>query len=57
MTDSEPFRPVIVNEVLAALDTEFEALYEGIGRRSVAPERLLRALLLQAITLCVPSVS
>src|SRR3954465_11257067 len=36
------------NEVLAALDTEFEALYEGIGRRSVAPERLLRASLLQA---------
>ena len=26
----------------------FEALYEGIGRQSVAPERLLRASLLQA---------
>jgi transposase len=38
----------IVNEVLTALDTEFEALYEGIGRQSVAPERLLRASLLQA---------
>src|SRR6185295_17071606 len=38
----------IVNEVLDALDTEFEALYEGTGRLSVAPERLLRASLLQA---------
>jgi transposase len=47
---THPLRTIrtIVNEVLAALDTEFEALYEGIGRQSVAPERLLRALLLQA---------
>ena len=43
---THPLRTIrtIVNEVLAALDTEFEALYEGIGRQSVAPERLLRAL-------------
>ena len=34
----------IVNEVLDALDTEFEVLYEGTGRPSIAPERLLRAL-------------
>jgi len=47
---THPLRTIrtIVNEVLAALDTEFEALYEGIGRQSVAPERLLRASLLQA---------
>jgi transposase len=38
----------IVNEVLAALDIEFEALYRGTGRQSIAPERLLRASLLQA---------
>ena len=38
---THPLRTIrtIVNEVLAALDTEFEALYEGIGRQSVAPER------------------
>jgi transposase len=38
----------IANEVLASLDAEFEALYEGTGRQSIAPERLLRASLLQA---------
>jgi transposase len=56
---THPLRTIrtIVNEVLAALDTEFEALYEGTGRQSVAPERLLRASLLQHFTLCVPSVS
>ncbi len=47
---THPLRTIrtIVNEVLTALDTEFEALYEGIGRQSVAPERLLRAILLRA---------
>src|SRR6476620_11141859 len=47
---THPLRTIrtIVNEVLTALDTDFEALYEGIGRQSVAPERLLRASLLQA---------
>ena len=45
-----PLRTIraIVNDVLAALDAEFAALYEGTGRQSVAPERLLRASLLQA---------
>jgi transposase len=38
----------IVNEVLAALDSEFSRLYAAEGRPSIAPERLLRALLLQA---------
>jgi transposase len=38
----------IVNEVLVALDGEFAKLYAGSGRPSIAPERLLRALLLQA---------
>ena len=38
----------IVNEVLAALDSEFGRLYATEGRPSIAPERLLRALLLQA---------
>jgi transposase len=38
----------LVNDVLTTLDAEFEALYEGTGRQSIAPERLLRASLLQA---------
>ncbi|MFY9990259.1 MAG: transposase, partial [Rhodoplanes sp.] len=38
----------IVNEVLAALDGEVAKLYAEDGRPSIAPERLLRALLLQA---------
>ena len=40
--------PAIVNEVLAALHSEFGRLYATEGRPSIAPERLLRALLLQA---------
>ena len=46
-----PLRPIreIVNGALSDLSTEFEALYAaGVGRPSVPPERLLRALLLQA---------
>src|SRR5690242_11715449 len=38
----------IVDDALRALDTEFERLYEGTGRCSIAPERLLRTSLLQA---------
>ena len=38
----------IVNEVLAALHSDFGRLYATEGRPSIAPERLLRALLLQA---------
>src|SRR5260370_39329647 len=41
----------IVNEVLAALDREFAALYATDGRPSIAPERLVRAVLLQAVCL------
>lgn len=39
----------IVNDVLAALDADFARLYAASGRPSIAPERLLRALLLQAL--------
>jgi transposase len=39
---------VIVNEALSALEREFAALYSPIGRPSIAPEKLLRAMLLQA---------
>jgi len=39
----------IANEALAALDADFEALYaHRFGRPSIPPERLLRAMLLQA---------
>jgi transposase len=38
----------LVNATLAAMSTEFDALYSLLGRESIPPERLLRALLLQA---------
>ncbi len=38
----------IVNEVLETLSGEFAALYSSTGRPSIPPEKLLRALLLQA---------
>ena len=46
-----PLRAIreIVNPALAALHSDFEVIYaSGIGRPSIPPERLLRALLLQA---------
>src|ERR1700741_3145067 len=39
---------IIVNESLGALEREFAALYSPIGRPSIPPEKLLRAMLLQA---------
>jgi transposase len=38
----------IVDDVLVPLDAKFDRLCEGTGRQSIAPERLLRASLLQA---------
>src|SRR5918994_863394 len=45
-----PLRAIrtIANEALTALGREFAALYTPIGRPSIAPEKLLRAMLLQA---------
>jgi len=45
-----PLRAIraLVNEALATLEGEFAALYSPIGRPSVPPEKLLRAMLLQA---------
>jgi transposase len=45
-----PLRPIrkIVDETLVMLSPEFEKLYAKLGRPSIAPEKLLRALLLQA---------
>ncbi|MGF7213769.1 transposase, partial [Skermanella aerolata] len=39
---------VIVDEALKGLSREFDVLYAATGRPSVPPEKLLRALLLQA---------
>jgi len=46
-----PLRPVrtIVDEVLRRLSPQFERLYVRWGRPSIAPEKLLRALLLQQL--------
>ncbi|MFM9859753.1 IS5 family transposase [Pseudoxanthobacter sp. M-2] len=45
-----PLRAIrsLVNEVLAAMAGDLSALYSGLGRPSIAPEKLLRAMLLQA---------
>ena len=45
-----PLRKIreIVNDALAALDGEFSRLHASEGRPSIAPEKLLRASLLQA---------
>mgnify|MGYP001328514146 FL=1 len=39
----------MVNDALASLDAEFEALYTDFGRPSIAPERLIRASLIQIL--------
>jgi len=46
-----PLRAIqaLVNPILAALSSRFEALYARMGRPSIPPERLLRALLLQKL--------
>ena len=46
-----PLRQVkrIVDEVLASLDAEFDRLYAAEGRPSIAPERLMRASLIQIL--------
>src|SRR3712207_3528560 len=45
-----PLRSIraVVNEALAALESEFAPLYARVGRPSIPPEKLLRAMLLQA---------
>jgi transposase len=46
-----PLRKVreIVNDALASMDAEFDRLYAKEGRPSIAPERLLRASLIQML--------
>jgi transposase len=47
---AHPLRVIreVVNEVLLALDADFEAMYSAHGRASIPPERLLRGSLIQA---------
>src|SRR5437588_12784075 len=47
---NHPLRGIrqLVDEVLKGLSPEFDRLYAKVGRPSIPPERLLRALLLQA---------
>ena len=46
-----PLRPIrlMVDEALKALSPAFSRLYSAFGRPSIAPEKLLRALLLQVL--------
>ena len=45
-----PLRPIrrLADEALGSLSGDFSALYSGMGRPSIPPEMLLRAMLLQA---------
>jgi transposase len=47
---NHPLRAIrqIVNEALVLLERDFTALYSPIGRPSIAPKKLLRAMLLHA---------
>ena len=42
-----PLRPIrrMVDEALQSLSARFDAIYDEDGRKSISPERLLRALL------------
>jgi transposase len=48
--ENHPLRAIraIVDEALEVMSPEFEGLYAKVGRPSIPPEKLLRALLLQA---------
>src|SRR6202166_813137 len=46
-----PLRPIrkMVDEILTEMSPQFAKLYSEVGRPSIAPERLLRSLLLQVL--------
>ena len=46
-----PLRKIrqVVNDALASLDADFDRLYSAEGRPSIAPERLIRAGLIQIL--------
>jgi transposase len=47
--EDHPLRPIrkMVDEILKEMSPQFAKLYSNVGRPSIAPERLLRSLLLQ----------
>ena len=47
--EEHPLRPIrkMVDEILKEMSPELSKLYSPVGRPSIAPERLLRSLLLQ----------
>ena len=49
--EDHPLRPIrqMVDRVLREMSPEFDGLYSKVGRPSIAPEKLLRALLLQVL--------
>jgi transposase len=49
--EKHPLRAIrsMTDEVLQGLSAKFNGLYSAVGRRSIAPEKLLRALLLQIL--------
>ena len=51
MRKDHPLRAIraMVDEVLARLSPQFDAMYASVGRPSIAPEKLLRAQLLQML--------
>lgn len=51
LSPDHPLRAILkfTNEILAALDRDFDALYAKTGRHSIPPERLLKAMLWQAL--------
>lgn len=48
--ERHPLRPIrtIMDAALESMSVEFDQMYSKAGRSSIAPERLLRALLLKA---------
>jgi len=48
---THPLRAIreMINEIPSELDGDFAALYAAFGRPSIAPEKLLRGMLLQAL--------
>ena len=49
--NDHPLRAIraMVDEVLSEMSRQFDAMYASVGRPSIAPEKLLRALLLQVL--------
>src|SRR5258708_8244932 len=49
--EDHPLRPIrtMVDKVLKELSPEFDKMYSKVGRPSIPPEQLLRALLLQML--------